>query len=214
LAFMKNEAFIESDSLSFGSIFHKAMLEKELYQRNKGHYLELLKKAERDHFQEMLKSAEKHPILQSVISDAQFKEKSIFTDFNGVPVKARIDLYTKKKWLVDFKTSRDIKFSWHHDPKVRKENQRKNLLSLINKYRYDLQAAFYKKALERIGHCVKGVVYIIFSKNPPYKITLCHIGKGLLERGEKGDEFYTGFSHLLKENLLPPASDRIISVDL
>jgi hypothetical protein len=114
-----------------------------------------------------------HPLASAMLGSGQ-AEQSIVADYNGIPIKARVDWLTKGDSIVDLKTtvSADPKdFYWQ------------KIIGL----RYYQQAAFYLDACNAVGLPMKFFTILAIEKESPYLISCHQITDELIQRGR--DEY-------------------------
>ena len=201
--YLKNPRFLElppKKSFFYGNCLHSRILEnKDLLEE----FPLVLTDSEIKSLDAITKVAKKNPMVKNIVKNKKFVEKTILFDLkipNGkiVKCKSTIDVFTKDGILVDFKTTKSLEFKWgwHEIENLPSETLKK----IIFKYRYDLQIAFYKKALESIGEKVKYCVNVFLEKVPPYDIGFCYFSNETLRCGEFGDGGYNdGYLDAIEE---------------
>lgn len=186
----------ESKAMLMGSLVHKAILEPLEFAENRSVYMDMLSKNDVEILDNIIESCLKNKEISEILRDAKFTEKVIIFDVEYIlddnkkvklKCKAKIDLFTKSGYLVDLKTMPRLENTKDH----------------IDNFRYDLQLAFYKHALESIGEKVKGTAIISLEKQPPYSAHTFELSNNYITRGLKGGFIYTrevrGWVELLKE---------------
>lgn len=176
--------FAASDAMSFGTAFHSAILEPEIFSKTYigmpdfGDLRKTVNKEEKKFFidsnpcdnyltaQEMAKitgmkdSIMSHPLMAGIFSEGE-AETSIFwkDEQTGIDCKCRIDwIPGKYKMLVDVKTTKDASIRGF-DREVRK-------------YRYYMQAPVYMSAYNMFSEFqdrVNMFVFVAVESSPPYR---------------------------------------------
>ena len=182
----------ESAALKFGTIIHRLVLDEEKIDA----YDSILSPAELRVKNKVLEGILKNKIAMKILKDFKFKEKIFIWEEDlgteKVFCKAKIDLFTKNNFLIDLKTCGMLEDIKYH----------------IDKYRYDVSMAFYKRALEKAGEDVKGVALIAVEKSNPYQCHIFELDDGYLVRGREGGDYkkkhFMGWEKALWEMHLSP----------
>lgn len=119
----------------------------ELYKRDG------LLKAEYQHAEAMIDRAKRDPVFMDYMRGD--KQRIITGDIDGVPFKAKLDVYLPGERIVDLKTVRDF------DPKYKPGS---GLVSFVECWGYDLQMAIYQ-LLE--GHALPTYIAAITKEPSP-----------------------------------------------
>lgn len=119
----------------------------ELYRRDG------LLKAEYQHAEAMIDRAKRDPVFMDYMRGD--KQRIITGDIDGVPFKAKLDVYLPGERIVDLKTVRDF------DPKYKPGS---GLVSFVECWGYDLQMAIYQ-LLE--GHALPTYIAAITKEPSP-----------------------------------------------
>ena len=155
-----------------GKIVHKVVLENESLEG----YKNLLPPKEAEDIHKIVSNLLQNKTCCLVLRDRIFTEKALTwgEKINGqtIPCKAKVDFFTNKNFLIDIKTCPAL------------EDIKRN----IDKYRYDLQLAFYKRAIEQNGHNVEGVGILAIEKSWPFSSHIFELDDKYLSRGEFGKE--------------------------
>ena len=94
-------------------------------------------------------------------------ETPLFGRGNSTPLKGIPDLITQDGWIYDLKTCEDA--------------SPQGFLQAVRKYRYNLQAYFYRHAVESAFKCrVLGFRFIAVEKEPPYATAVYELGPELM----------------------------------
>ena len=182
----------DSVALKFGTIIHRLVLDDE----KSGTYDSILSPAELKVKNKVLEGLLKNKLAMKILKDYKCKEKIyIWEEDLGtekVFCKAKIDLFTKNGFLIDLKTCGVLEDIKYH----------------IDKYRYDISMAFYKRALEKAGEDVKGVALIAVEKSIPYGCHIFELDEEYLKRGREGGDYkkkhFIGWEKALWEMHLSP----------
>lgn len=205
-----NQEIKNTPALTFGALFHKAILEKEDFKKNEYAYLSLLDRKHKELLLNFIQSIQKNKSIQKLTKDAKYIEEPIFWEETiadlKIPMKAKIDLFTKEGYLVDLKTSAELDFRRGYYPLL--DIERNTLRKIVDKYRYDIELSIHKRALESRGEEVRGCVLVFFEKKPPYEIVMSYLTKEMLNRGEYGDDFWEGWKDTAVEIKTKPKSKR------
>ena len=105
-----------------------------------------------------------HPTASKLLDGCE-TEVEVFGELEGVKTKSRLDAI-KKNVIIDLKTCEDA--------------SPKGFQRSIEKYHYDLQAAFYTDAAN-----AKSFVFIAVEKTAPYCIGIYFASESLLENGRR-----------------------------
>ena len=118
-------------------------------------------------------------------------EQSIVADYNGIPIKARVDWLTKGDSIVDLKTTNSAEprdFYWQK----------------IIKMRYFVQAAFYLDICNLVGLPMRFFTILAIEKTPPYLISCHQLTDELIQRGrEEYIRLLGKFVECKRENVWP-----------
>ena len=159
-----------SDVLKFGTIMHRIILDGDEF----GYYDPIMTNKEIEIKNNILKNILTNKFIINILRDYKWREKVITWSevIRGekVPCKAKIDLFTKSGFLVDWKTCGALDDIKYH----------------VDKYRYDLSMAFYVRALEQYGEKVNGVCLVGAEKVYPFDFHVFELGPRLLTRGKNG----------------------------
>lgn len=204
-----------SKAMIVGSVVHKALLEPVDFMHNREVYLGLLSKKEVEIVSNLVENAQRNTEVKKLLEDCKYKEKVIIFDVGvkreddekvtKLKCKAKIDLFTKAGFLVDFKTCPSLE----EMPKT------------IDTFRYDMQLSFYQHALESLGEKVKGVAILALEKQPPYSSHVFFLSKDYIMRGATGGHIYSkevrGWKQILPEMFFSPKrrfKDKITLLDM
>jgi len=168
----------ESEALNKGTLLHCAILEPdELYERyflsdkkpdmrtkaGKALAEEIRGQANGkrvitpDHMTMITRVSEeihKHPIAR-LLFDGGRPEVSIFSEMDGAPVRCRHD-YLNGQVVADLKSTEDA--------------SQDGFLRSVEKYRYDVQDAFYRDVSESQGVDVSNFLFVAVEKSEPYRV--------------------------------------------
>lgn len=200
-AYLYNDAKIESEALLRGSVLHSMLLEPDtlndnyIFERNylvnktrlsknggtKEHWDSLKEVAEVTGkplvkyeiyaaCKAMRDKVQAHDFWPNIGRDAK-KEISLFTEIEGVPVKARYDAILSDA-VIDLKTSRDILTS-------------ANIQKTIVKLGYHFSAAMYLAIGRKLGIKVDRFVWIFVENQEPYGCRYVEASQEMLEIGEQ-----------------------------
>lgn len=186
----------KTDAMEFGTWFHSIVLEpnKNMFvlppddwkitkggiisTTNKGYsdWAELNKDkycvspAQLKELQDMRDAVRNNRLALALLSNGM-AEQSAFFDYKGVSMRSRFDWVSDQNFIIDLKTVRD----------AREDAFKKDCFSLG----YDIQAATYKEAYERVtGKQCLGVAFICVEKTPPYGVMVYQVEEEILERGK------------------------------
>lgn len=188
-----NANFEKKETLSktFGSILHKAILEKDEFDSAKETFFSLLGTKEKTILKSCLKNIENHSKIVRFLK-GNIKEKTFIFEHKSsqgvIPCKSKIDLINEKNWLVEIKTI----------------DRLDNMKRSFDKYRYDLQLSFYKENLEKNNVDVSGVAIFGVEKTAPFDSHIFIVSKEQLERGKFGDEYVRGWNTIIEEMYFNP----------
>ena len=187
----KKHGEVSTPDMAFGQVLHKAVLENEEFEDKKEEFLKMITPARRKILEKSLLGVKNNDIVQKIIGDAEFIERPIIFDIQmrgkKLRCKSKIDLFTKKGYLIDLKTLPSLE-----------QMKRK-----IDDFRYDLQLSFYVEAVKSLGKEVEGVIILGVEKNAPHESHLFEIGEELLLRGAGGGKIWgkevRGWEDILEE---------------
>lgn len=143
---------------------------KEWIKTAEDNGLEIISRAEWDFLSGAAKSIAEHPTAAAMLHSGS-PEQSIFADYNGIPVKARVDFLTNGDTLVDLKTTADASPRWFE----------RDILSLA----YYRQAAFYLDCAKAVGLPAKHFCLLAVEKSEPYLVACYQIHKDYIEIGRR-----------------------------
>lgn len=180
--------------LNFGTQFHTALLEPELFEpkimdynlrtkagresfaKDKLNGAQLLKETELEAIMAMVAEVRTHSQICDLLDypDAKVEVPLLFRDDKtNTLMKSQIDLFTTdsdgNNWLIDLKTTRSV-IGFSRD---------------FFKMNYDLQIAGYRRALQRNGHTVDKCAILAVEKEPPYATQLFVADDEVVCIGEK-----------------------------
>ncbi len=119
----------------------------------------------------MRESVLAHPLARKFIERSQ-REQNVFSDDDGVRLKARLDLLPDSgNALADLKTcedANDIEFAKH-----------------IDNYGYHYQAAFYLDVCKLAGRDFSQWLFVAVEKNPPYCCAVYNLDPMAIEFGRR-----------------------------
>lgn len=112
-----------------------------------------------------------HPVMARLLARGRAEQTLVWYDAeHNIRCKARLDWLTHDGWVVDLKTTTDARY---------KEFQRAAIT-----YGYDLAAAHYMAGAARCLGEIKGFVFAVAEKVPPYGFSVYTAGESILLRGE------------------------------
>lgn len=126
-------------------------------------------------------------------------EQSVVSDYNGIPVKCRVDFLTSGDSLVDLKSTASA---------APRDFER----DILN-YRYYRQAAFYLDYCKSAGLPVKHFTLLAVEKTKPYLVACYNLSKEYLELGRQ--EYVRLMGQLVecqRSGKWPGYSDSLITV--
>ena len=201
--FLKKPLYnVTSNDLMLGSLFHKYVLEPQDFNKHKESYLSMLSNSQRKLFNNVISHILKNKAIVSLLQKKKYVEKVFLFNINiidsrlrnkSIPCKAMIDLFTTDGYLIDFKSTSNL-YKFHYE---------------IFKYRYDLQLAFYKTALELNGEKVKGCLIFAFEKAEPFNNHIFELSEQTLKDARDGSSTKTGFTHI--KGFLPTIKEMIFN---
>ena len=175
----------QTKSKKIGSIIHKILLEEEDIQR----FYPLLTPKEKEMITPIVQNFVANKINLRIMKDV-FKREEVFfwlekdiIKGKSLSCKCKIDLLTKAGYLIEIKTC-----------SVLEEIPRQ-----IDKYRYDLQLSFYRRALLVGGVNVKACGILAIETQPPYENHIYQLDDEYLTRGEFGSAHFKGWRDLICE---------------
>ena len=122
----------------------------------------------------MRNSVQAHPWWKN-IADHAVNEISLFSEIEGIPVKARYDSLLDEKHIIDLKTSKNVL------------NTASIQRSIVD-YGYHLSAAMYIEVGKSLGLEVDGFTWAFVEINAPYSCRFVEASAKMLDVGR--DEFY------------------------
>ena len=187
----KKHGEVSTPDKTFGIVLHKAVLENEEFEEKREDFLKMITPARRKILEKTILGIKNNDIVQKIIGDAEFIERPIIFEVQmrgkKLKCKSKIDLFTKKGYLIDLKTLPSLE----------------QMKYKIDYYRYDLQLSFYVEALKSLGKEVQGVIILAVEKNAPHESHLFEIGEELLMRGAAGGKIFSkevrGWEDILEE---------------
>lgn len=202
---LDNRQSIESDALLRGSVLHAMLLEPRKYMDyfvfeshelkdktkltknggSKEDWDNLKRVAEHanlplvkfDMYKDctgMRNSVQAHPWWKNIAEHA-VNEISLFSEIEGIPVKARYDSLLDEKHIIDLKTSKNVL------------NTASIQRSIVD-YGYHLSAAMYIEVGRSLGLEVDGFTWAFVEINAPYSCRFVEASAKMLDVGR--DEFY------------------------
>lgn len=119
-------------------------------------------------------SVHKHTLAARLIQSSKAQASAYWTHGEtGIKCKARLDLWDGSRRVIgDMKTAIDA--------------SGEGFAKAVVNFGYDVQAAFYSDGLEAISeHPVKGFVFIVVEKEPPYAVATYMLDERALQRGRE-----------------------------
>ena len=136
----------------------------------------------------MAKSVSKHPVMADALRNRSKKvELSLFWTHEGTgePCKARLDYYNGRG-LMDLKTTSDA--------------SNEGIERSIKKYRYHVQAGFYRKGIEVITGKTLPFMFCFVENKPPYKVNVGFVSDEDMDAGYAQAERDLQILHSCKES--------------
>jgi hypothetical protein len=182
-----------SEAMLFGSAFHTALLEPDLFAttyqqapqlpRNTKAGKEawaaaaqpgitLLKCDDWERILGMQKSILAHPLGGRIMQTPKQVECSLFSTDpeTGLQLKARPDILTDSGWVIDLKTTVDA--------------SQQGFERAIGTYRYHVQAAHYLKVIAAAtGRDLQGFLFLAVEKTPPYAVQIFRCAPEVIDQG-------------------------------
>lgn len=145
----------------------KAAQEAKAKAREAGHIPLLLKDVRRA--LNMAKAVKRHPVVKHILSDGEPERSAFWIDqATGITCRARFD-WLRSNAIVDVKTTQDASPS--------------AFAKAVERYRYDMQAAWYQDgALEVTGQLLP-FVFIAVEKDPPHLLAVYTLDETALQAG-------------------------------
>ena len=134
----------------------------------------LLDADEEKYIMDIANSVRSRPTTNKILSVTGVFESSFFwtDEETGVACRCRPDFLRDDGYIIDLKTTEDAS-PWGFERSA-------------EKYRYWVQAAFYKQGVEAVtGEPVKGFIFIAVEKKPPYAVACYVADDAMIEAGNK-----------------------------
>lgn len=161
--------------------------------------LEVITKAEADFLKGAAQSIAAHPTAAAMLHSGA-PEQSVIADYNGIPIKARVDFLTNGDSLIDLKTTASAEPRWFE----------RDILNLS----YFRQGAFYLDCCKAAGLPVKHFCLLAVEKTPPYLVACYQLSRDYIELGRQEYVRLIGLlAECQKSGRWPSYSDSLIKVD-
>jgi hypothetical protein len=135
---------------------------RELQEINFGKYL--LHSKDFDTVENMIASFKGKPEAMQWLDNAVYEHIAI-AEVNGIAMKSKGDILRNDEWLVDIKSTSDIRIE--------------SFMDSCNKYGYYRQAAMYLQMFDR-----KRFGFLVVEKNSPHKVAFYEVSRESIEQGK------------------------------
>lgn len=222
--FLKEKGLLpekDSDEMAFGRAYHSFVLTPKLFPLHY-HVTEKIKrtgdawdeillstglskdcifwKEDEAKMKAMRQKLADHPAFPGLIKDSK-RELTIYFTLQGLPCKARIDIYNPKlRMMGDLKTARSVTPTAFVSDAFRRN--------------YHGQMAWYKLALESVGMPVDDVILVAQRKDPGFGVIQYLVTEKSLELGARGNtEMFFNYRVCVSTGIWPSYPEILYPLD-